>query len=665
MQIDVGIISKTGRYRDINADIARNWNEDKFDTQGGRLFIVADGTGRADYGKVAAQIATTTIPKLYYKQMRAKPFTPPKNALLNALHAANQRIYNKSHQLVSTGEMGVAVIVGVLHDLHMTLAWAGNCRAYFVPQEMVEAQQVTRDHIVSREMTAEADTGKLLLPILGAAENVRVGVRTVDMQIGDAMVLCSDGVHQVMKPVDISRIVKGRMSIRMAAHDLINTAQERGSDDNATALVIRLRDESAPPPEDDDAWAISHAEVTRLIENLNLTVDPRPEDEQDVTETKEIEVIPEPTQDTTYFEGNSLESIYHDTVNSTEFNDIPDDPVEQISREQEAEFQAWFDSLSRELQEQDEPSTLEEITAPPPMPDDSEEIMLGSGSSNDDDDNEAPAPARIATEETFDDIDISAAPIAEPDFLIDEVALSGDVSALTVPLDEAEDDDILLSGDMDALTVPLDEAGDDDTAPPNQPDTLDNNIDDLIDTLSQHPDQPKTPLARIRALKKSDLLVVGGALTVLIVAAGILWAAFAVFGGNDLRPPQDTAGKASPSLADDKETPSPPALPTLATFPNTAQPTEPPTLPPETFSGVPNGWVEGTVLYVTTPTGARRDIFSDPVNPTQYQPGDAVTITLARQRVGYREWYEYNGERWWFVDSIGWLAENELSENPR
>jgi len=79
---------------------------------------------------------------------------------------------------------------------------------------------------------------------------------------------------------------------------------------------------------------------------------------------------------------------------------------------------------------------------------------------------------------------------------------------------------------------------------------------------------------------------------------------------------------------------------------------------------VPNGWAEGTVLYITTPTGVRANVFSDPVDANQYAVGDSVTVSLARQTVGYREWYELEGQRWWFVDRVGWLAESELSATP-
>lgn len=658
MHIDAGMISQTGRHRDLNSDIARAWNKDKHDAAGGRLFMVVDGTGRADYGKVAAQLAATVIPKLYYKQMRANPSTPTRNALLNALHTANQHIYERAHALVSTGEMGTAVVIVVLRNQQVTIAWAGNCRVYLIPQENVEAQQLTRDHIVTREMSAAADTGKLLLPILGAAEKVRVGVRTVKMQIGDELVLCSDGVHQVIKPADMARLVRGRMSIQMAANDLVSTARDRDSYDNATALVVRLRgaEETVEPPEGDDAWGASHAEVTRLISNLNLTEDPLPDEEHDVTETKEIETVPAQDEDTSYFEGDSLESIYHDMVDDTELSQLPDNTAEQLRREQEAEFQAWFDNLSRDLRDKSEPRALEEIVAGADnaLPDDSQEIVLGEDSDAD-------------NAETFDDL-FADADAADVD---DDVVVAG--------LKVDQDDDLpppepgFLAGLASTEADADEHVGDDVDDPPADDDVFARAATDASrhggqQTASLYEPTPAFQrwgggrLAAIRAPQKLDWLVIAGSVAVFVLALGILGGAFVFFAqnGGDATVSQLGANdKPSPALSVDvgKETPSPTMQPS-------PRPTEPPTLPPSTFSGVPNGWEAGTVLYVTRATGARRDVFSPPTNPNQYQPGDTVTITLARQRVGYREWYEYDGERWWFVDNIGWLAEDELSETP-
>lgn len=85
---------------------------------------------------------------------------------------------------------------------------------------------------------------------------------------------------------------------------------------------------------------------------------------------------------------------------------------------------------------------------------------------------------------------------------------------------------------------------------------------------------------------------------------------------------------------------------------------------PRDTAAVPNGWAAGTVLYVTAETGYYANIFDPPPDPTQLQPGDTVTVELARQRRGYFEWVEFDGERWWFVDGWGWLPEAVLSETP-
>ncbi len=129
-----------------------------------------------------------------------------------------------------------------------------------------------------------------------------------------------------------------------------------------------------------------------------------------------------------------------------------------------------------------------------------------------------------------------------------------------------------------------------------------------------------------------------------------------------------------------RNTPAQPvALDTTATVTSTAAPDNAPTLTatalptvtrvpatttPAATSAVPNGWSAGTELYITQETGYYANIFDPPVDPTQLQPGDAVTVQKARQRRGYYEWVEFEGDRWWFVDGWGWLPEDVLSETP-
>lgn len=223
----------------------RDHNEDSYGLGGGdraaelgELLVVCDGMGGHAAGEVASQIGVTTIVESYYgDSSEDRP-----NALELAFEHANGTIFAQGQG--SMGTTGVAALL--LHDaLHM--ANVGDSRGYLIRDG--EIRQVTRDHsFVSDQVAAgliTADQARfsphrnVITRALGYQPEVSVDLFRLPLQIGDTIVLSSDGMHGLVSDAEILEIA-GAQPPEQATEALIALANSRGGTDNITVIVARV-----------------------------------------------------------------------------------------------------------------------------------------------------------------------------------------------------------------------------------------------------------------------------------------------------------------------------------------------------------------------------------------------------------------------------------------
>ncbi|MEM6529938.1 MAG: protein phosphatase 2C domain-containing protein [Chloroflexota bacterium] len=187
MTLDIGNFTSLGVHREHNTDLTDMFVKESFDDIGGKLFILADGSGRSDYAEIATRLAVRYISRTYYSLLKRDPDMRIKDALVKAFQQANQQVYDRAYQLVSLGQMGAAVVAAVLSEDVLTVVWYGNARLYFLPFERKTAVRVTEDHTIY-EVTDDDGSAMTVLPLLGTSLNPQMGVRTIDMRGGDAFV---------------------------------------------------------------------------------------------------------------------------------------------------------------------------------------------------------------------------------------------------------------------------------------------------------------------------------------------------------------------------------------------------------------------------------------------------------------------------------------------
>lgn len=242
-----------GRKRTGNEDSHALWVSDDGAVRAkhGMLLVVCDGMGGASAGEVASQLAVETV----LAGVRSADPNDPAGALRGAIEAANDKVHTQAAANADQRGMGTTCTAVLLRGREVWVGHVGDSRAYLVRGGKV--QKLTRDHSLVAELIekghlteAEAKHDhrrNVVTRSVGALESVQVDAeRVVDkLKPGDALVVCSDGLHGQVTDYEIGAIATEYPPAE-ACEGLIDLANERGGPDNITAIVVRVGGAGAP-----------------------------------------------------------------------------------------------------------------------------------------------------------------------------------------------------------------------------------------------------------------------------------------------------------------------------------------------------------------------------------------------------------------------------------
>jgi len=225
--------------------------------------VVADGMGGHRAGDVASNMAVATIGE-FFRSTETEDITWPFqfdpnlpfsiNRFTTAIQMANNRIFRTSASSEEHAGMGTTV-VGILSvdsngSLH--IAHVGDSRCYRIRGGNIEL--VTRDHSLindylrvapdlSAEQLAELPTN-VITRALGMQDIVLVDVQTLQTEVGDIMLLCSDGLNGMLTDDQICNIINNNNTdMGAACAALIDAANQQGGEDNCTVVLIQIAEE--------------------------------------------------------------------------------------------------------------------------------------------------------------------------------------------------------------------------------------------------------------------------------------------------------------------------------------------------------------------------------------------------------------------------------------
>ncbi|MGI8508338.1 MAG: Stp1/IreP family PP2C-type Ser/Thr phosphatase [Gemmatimonadaceae bacterium] len=264
----VGGRTDTGRVRAINEDayLVAALGDDGVVTKGNTslltvprtpvMMVVADGVGGAASGEIASLMATDTMLielRRRYERAWTAGHAAVEVALRSAIAAANHVIYTYSAGNPQHRGMATTATLAIVHDGIISLAQIGDSRAYLVRGG--EARQITKDQSlvqrlvdageITEQEAAQSDRRNIILQALGSEPNVAPDIYREKAEVGDVLLLCSDGLSNHVKRDDISRIALADDDMGAVCERLVACANSRGGYDNIT--VVSARFEPADP----------------------------------------------------------------------------------------------------------------------------------------------------------------------------------------------------------------------------------------------------------------------------------------------------------------------------------------------------------------------------------------------------------------------------------
>jgi protein phosphatase len=241
----VGSASDTGQQREINEDSV-------FTLELGRagdgkeigLYVVADGMGGMEAGDVASSLTVETIRETV-KECVKKPDSASYEAWLQAaVLAANDRVFQET--TLTQAMMGSTVVIALVEDNRVYIASVGDSRVYLITDD--ELYQVTRDHsyvqalvdagAISQDEAREHPYKNIITRSIGSDFEVEADFFEVHVSAGDGLLLCTDGLTNMITDDEILQIVRESSTPQEACETLVHAANDAGGRDNITAVIV-------------------------------------------------------------------------------------------------------------------------------------------------------------------------------------------------------------------------------------------------------------------------------------------------------------------------------------------------------------------------------------------------------------------------------------------
>lgn len=211
------------------------------------VFIVADGMGGHNAGDYASRYAVEIV----VDEISASLEKNPVRILGRAIEKANTMIRERAQSDTTLNGMGTTMVIATCIGQYLEVANVGDSRLYRIHDTI---EQITRDHSLVEEMVRMGGIDRasarnhpdknIITRAIGAKDTVETDFFNLELQPGDMILLCSDGLTNMVDDEEIQRILNGEGTLKTRVEELVRLANQNGGKDNISAVVIEpLADE--------------------------------------------------------------------------------------------------------------------------------------------------------------------------------------------------------------------------------------------------------------------------------------------------------------------------------------------------------------------------------------------------------------------------------------
>lgn len=232
-------ITDTGALREMNQDFCF-----ASDTPVGNLenlYIVADGMGGHKAGDYASRYTTQRLVASVSRNAKKEPV----RIIKEAIEKANELLLQEANEDIDKQGMGTTLVAATIFQGRLVVANVGDSRLYIVNEGI---RQITRDHSYVEEMVRLGKVDKsqarvhpdknIITRAIGATADIEADFFEVELQEGDKILLCTDGLTNMVEDEKILDIIRSRESIQEACENLVELANHNGGRDNITVMLI-------------------------------------------------------------------------------------------------------------------------------------------------------------------------------------------------------------------------------------------------------------------------------------------------------------------------------------------------------------------------------------------------------------------------------------------
>ena len=267
--VEVGAVTHPGKVRGNNEDhflvakLAKSMRicktslpgdgKTRFSDEEGYLLVVADGMGGAAAGEVASKLAVQTVETFVLDVVKWFLHLHHEDAellgeLRKAFERADASVVERAGTDYRLHGMGTTLTIGFSVGVDLFLVHAGDSRAYLFHDGLL--RQVTRDHtlvnalveggVITAEAARHHSRRNVVTNVIGGpTEGVEAEVHKIEVQDGDILLLCSDGLSGPVEDARIAEILARHPDPETACRRLLDLALQNGAPDNVTAVVAR------------------------------------------------------------------------------------------------------------------------------------------------------------------------------------------------------------------------------------------------------------------------------------------------------------------------------------------------------------------------------------------------------------------------------------------